>query len=381
MRFTTPIPVLLTVPHLNPTASPYRETMAIARYLPREEFKLTICALRPKGVPESIPVLRHWGVDAFVARFRPTKQSPAGYLKSLREQRSIDGRGPFAIQHSLDFTSSPFEALMARCRSRIYIYNQRNMNESGHEILLGLKLRLAHAVIGISGAVMAFLRARGVPERKLRKIWLGIDLDQFDAQLEPSGPRHPGQILLAGQFERRKRHGDAIRALAAVSRDCAEARLALAGNLFDAPYVEELKSLAASLGVADRVDFLGTRNDVPRLMRQSAAVVLCSESEAFGWVILEAMAAGTPVVASAVDGPREVIEHGKTGLLVPPGDIDGYAAALRALLTEPSLGAGLAANARRAAGERFSAAAMVADIANLYRELLKPPHAAIHNDD
>jgi hypothetical protein len=127
------------------------------------------------------------------------------------------------------------------------------------------------------------------------------------------------------------------------------------------------------------VEFLGTRTDVPELMGRAAAVVLCSESEAFGWVIVEAMAHGAPVIASAVDGPGEIIEHGRTGLLVPCRDVAGYAAAMRSLLACPGLGASLAENARRAVAERFSAAAMVDGIRAVYREILD--HPSCHPND
>ena len=365
-----PVPVLLTVPHLNRTASPYRETMAMARYLAGSEFRLTICALREKGFQETAPVLKDFGVNAFVAPFRPTGRTPAHLIECRAAQSSIDRWGAFAIQHSLDFTSSPLEAALARKRSRIFIYNQRNLNENGHELPLRWKARLSHRIVCISRATEDFLLARGVPAGKLRRVSLGIDLAATGGWRSP-GRRERGLFLFVGQFERRKRHDDAIRALAVVAREDPRARLALAGNLFNAAYVEELKGMAARLGVADRVEFLGIRSDIPDLMRRAQAVVLCSESEAFGWVILEAMATGTPVIASAVDGPAEIIEHGRTGLLVPCRDIAGYAAAMRLLMVRPEVGCNLALNARRVVEERFSAGAMVERIQCVYREALE----------
>lgn len=148
------------------------------------------------------------------------------------------------------------------------------------------------------------------------------------------------------------------------------ARLAIAGSVFDPAYLEGLKRLAAEFGAARRIEFLGTRTDVPDLMRRAEALLLCSESEAFGWVVLEAMANNAPVIASSVDGPREIIEHERTGLLVRCRDVAAYAAAMRRLLACPGLGASLAENARRMAAQRFSAAAMVKGIQAAYREVL-----------
>ncbi len=361
-----PISVLLTVPHLNRTSSPYRETMALAARLPAHGFQLTICALRDIGFRETAPLLEDAGVHAFVAPFRPTGRSLRHWLESRAAQCAIARQGPFAIQHSLDFTSSPHEALAAAKRSRIFIYSQRNLNEGGHKLALRLKARVARRVVCISGATEDLLLRLRVPAAKLRRVPLGMELPEP----APAVPRDAGRFLFVGQIQRRKRHGDAIRALALVARDYPQARLAIAGNVFDAVYLEELKRLAAELGLAERVEFLGTRTDIPDLMRRAEALLLCSESEAFGWVILEAMAHGAPVIASCVGGPREIIEHERTGLLVPCGEIAGYAAAMRGLLASPALAASLAGNARRAVAERFSIASMVDGIAAVYREVL-----------
>ncbi len=362
-----PVSVLLTVPHLNRTSSPYRETMAMAARLPGRGFRLTLCALREIGFRETAPLLKDLGVDAFVAPFRPTGRSLRHFLESRAAQSAIARRGPFAIQHSLDFTSSPYEALAAARRSRIFIYNQRNLNEGGHELALRLKARVARRVICISGAAEDLLLRLRAPAAKLRRVPLGMELPE---PAPAAAPRDAGRFLFVGQMQRRKRHGDAIRALALAARNHPHARLAIVGNVFDPVYLEELKHLAAELGVAGRVEFLGMRTDVPDLMRRAEAVLLCSESEAFGWVILEAMAHGAPVIASSVDGPKEIIEHERTGLLVPCGDIAGYAAAMGSLLAYPALAASLAENARRAVAERYSAARMVDGIEAVYREVL-----------
>jgi len=366
-----PVPVLITVPHLNRTASPYRETIAMARYLPGDEFALTICCLRDKGYEETAPQLAGCGVRSFVAPFRPTGRTPGHVVRALRAQRRVDAAGPFVIHHSLDFTSSPFEGLMARARSRLFLYNQRNLNEHGHDRLLRIKTLLAHRIIGISGAVMEFLERRRIPRAKLHRIHLGIDLPEIESRMLRGVPRQAGHFLFVGQFERRKHHDDAIRALALVARDHPEARLAIAGNCFDQPYLDELHHLVRELDLAGRVEFLGVRTDIPELMQRSHAVLLCSDSEAFGWVILEAMATGTPMISSAVDGPREIIENGRTGLLVPPRDVAGFAAAMRALLRNPELGCTLGHNARRVVAERFSAASMVENTKDVYRDLLQ----------
>jgi len=364
-----PIRVLLTVPHLNRTASPYRETMAIAKHLPSDQFQLTICALRGQGFSEAAPIVQDLGGRCFVAPFRPTGRSLKHFIASFREQNTIDRYGPFDIQHSMDFTSSPFEAVMARLRSRHFVYSQRNLNENGHTSLLKIKTICAHRIIAISHSVSEFLLADGVSSSSLREIYLGLDIDCTENGVK-GRPCEPPYVLFVGQFERRKRHQDAIRALALLKSDFPALKLLLIGNTFDEQYVAELRELSNDLGLSERVLFLGPRSDVLDLMRNASALLLCSEKEAFGWVLVEAMSVGLPVISSAVDGPRELIEHEKTGLLIPVGDVEAYAYNLRRLMNDGELCDKLRAQALTTVKERHSARNMVRNIQSVYMEVL-----------
>ena len=338
--------------------------MAIVELLPRADFKLSICSLRDGGFNETAPLLENLGVECFVARFRPTGRSLRAFRDSWRDQALIDKRGPFAIQHSLDFTSSPFEALMARLRSRVYVFSQRNLNQNGHALLLKIKTRLSHRIIAISKAVQSFLLDRGVPAGKVNKIELGI------GNSDTAGVRRRGYFLCVGQIEPLKRQADAIRALGLIAAEFPEARLGIAGNVFDPEYMQSLRDHATALGIQDKVEFLGPRKDVLQLMAQSNGLIHCSESEAFGWVIVEAMSVGTPVVAAASDGPREIIDHNRTGILLETGDIAGYAAAFRTLISDSEFASALARNGRQEVTRRFSVSTMVDRIRSLYLECL-----------
>jgi hypothetical protein len=364
-----PIPVLLTVPHLNSTASPYREMMAIVTFLPRSEFRLAVCSLRDGGFRDTAPLLESLGGECFVARFRPTGCSAKAIRQSLQDQRQIDRRGPFTVQHSLDFTSSPFEALMARMHSRAYICSQRNLNQNGHPVLLRVKMRLSNRVIAISDSVQRFLLAKGVQQKRIRKVRLGIDVADFGFE------RTLGYFLCVGQIEPLKRQEDAIRALHFVAQDCPQARLGIVGNVFDREYLGSLQKLAADLGVADRVEFLGPRTDVLQLMAKSSGLIHCSESEAFGWVVVEAMSVGTPVIAAASDGPKEIITSGRTGILINCGDVPGYASAMRSLIQQPEFAATISENARHEVAARFSLDVMVGQIRSVYLECIRDKSA------
>src|SRR5207248_1164577 len=103
----------------------------------------------------------------------------------------------------------------------------------------------------------------------------------------------------------------------------------------DGAYERELRDEAERLGVVDRVVFAGYRDDVPALLAGCDVFCLPSEMEGLPLVVLEAMAQGKPVVATAVGGTPELVVHGETGLLVQPGDVEALAAALAQLLADP----------------------------------------------
>ena len=106
-----------------------------------------------------------------------------------------------------------------------------------------------------------------------------------------------------------------------------------------------------------------------RLMRRAVCLLHCPSSEAAGWVIIEAMAAGLPIVASGVGGITELLEGGRNGLLVRPGDVGGFAEAVGRIIENPELAHSLSAAGRKAVEEKHSAAATVRRLADLYREV------------
>ncbi|MGA3294916.1 MAG: GT4 family glycosyltransferase PelF [Candidatus Acidiferrales bacterium] len=381
MKPSKRIRVLLTVPHLNRTQSPYREMMAIAKYLDRDEFDLSICALRNGGHEETGPILDRLGIPWFTAIFRPRKLS-AGELKVVwRAQRQINRHGPFDIQHSLDFTSNPTEAIAATICGRRYVYNQRNMNENGHPFALRMKFRFSGRIVAIADHVREFLVEQGARPRRLVKIPNGLDLEQTDLEFSKTTSQPGNLILVLGQMEPRKRHQDVIKAMPAVLERHPQMRLAIAGHVYNTAYFEELRRLVAELGLQASVDFLGARNDVPELMRQSKALVLSSESEGLPWVILEAMAARLPVVASDIPANREVVKNGQTGLLAPLGDPAGYAESLNRLLIDPGLAARIAAEARAMVERRFAAEVMVRQTEGMYREMTTGARRGVVNPE
>jgi glycosyltransferase involved in cell wall biosynthesis len=163
-----------------------------------------------------------------------------------------------------------------------------------------------------------------------------------------------------------------LKAAARVAPQFPEAHFVVAG---DGPIRQELVALTEDLDLGSRVHFLGFRSNASALMRSLDVLVAPSLTEGSPLVTLEAMAAGVPVVASAVGGIPDQIRHDKDGLLVPPGDTDALGNALLALLRDPPRARRLGEAGRRRVASRFSHATMVRQIEDLYRDVLGRPAA------
>lgn len=175
----------------------------------------------------------------------------------------------------------------------------------------------------------------------------------------------PPVVVSVGRLQHPKDSATLLRAAARLGgRDW---RLELVGDGPDRPALE---SLHRELGLEGRVRFAGERDDVPELLSRAAVFVLSSRSEGMPLSVLEAMAAGLPVVASRVGGIPEQVADGVTGLLVPVGDAERLAEALRRLLDDPELRRSLGSAGRTRAEERFDLATFRAAHLDVYRRCL-----------
>lgn len=187
----------------------------------------------------------------------------------------------------------------------------------------------------------------------------GIALDRFGAEPSPV----PGRVVMVGRLAPQKRPDLLVRAFARLRHEFPDARLQIAG---DGPSAADVAALVAELGLGDVVELLGARTDVPEILSRAACVALPSAYESAPYALLEAMAAGAPVVATAVGGMPETIDDGRTGLLVPPGDVDSLTTAIRRLLSDPSMAAALGAAARETVARDYGRETMTARLVEEY---------------
>lgn len=253
--------------------------------------------------------------------------------------------------------------------------------------------RLTLRAIGRADALVAnseyTRRALGPAAAGARVVYNPVQLDRFAGlSLSPTAARErlgldgDGPVLgVVAQITPWKGQDDAIRMAGLLARDRPGLRLLLVGGAkFDSAatrydnraHLAALQRLAESSGLGERVVFLGDRRDVPEVLRAMDLLLAPSWEEPFGRSIVEAMAAGTPVVATAVGGPPEILAPGgeECGVLLPPRDPETWAAEIERLLENPTRRLRLAERARRAAAERFSVERHVASVRALYEELV-----------
>ena len=247
----------------------------------------------------------------------------------------------------------------------------------------------ARFVLANSHYTASRLDADGSP--KLRVVYNSVDLDRFrpasstrDAVREQLGLGTAPTLGVVAQLTPWKGQDDAIRTFEIVSRHLPEACLLLIGDVkFHGPatrydnrsYAESLHRLAEECGVQERVKFLGERHDVPELLGALDVLMVPSWEEPFGKTVLEAMAAGVPVIATEVGGPSEVLENGVTGILLRPRDPQLWADAAIRVLDDTAFGVSLAARAKVAV-RRFGPEAHIDTVLGLYRESLSPHQRA-----
>jgi glycosyltransferase involved in cell wall biosynthesis len=209
----------------------------------------------------------------------------------------------------------------------------------------------------------ALVKNEGIPADRVRVIPNGIDVDRFapdpavraDVRRELGAGPDAVVVLLVARLDPIKDHPTAIRACAKAAADVPGLKLVLVG---DGPEREAIEGLVRDQKLEGLVRLLGTRSDVPRLLVGADVLLLTSVSEGIPLTVIEAMAAGLPVVCTDVGSLSDVVRHGSEGYLAPARDAAGLADHLARLGRDPGLRADLGHRARQRAVAEFSEAVM-----------------------
>jgi glycosyltransferase involved in cell wall biosynthesis len=206
------------------------------------------------------------------------------------------------------------------------------------------------------------------PPEALRCIPLGFDLPDFVPPERSACRLAPRQLVIVGRLIAFKGHRFVIRILPDLLQTFPDLKLVMVG---DGDEKENLMQLAREEGVEEAVHFTGYQTNVFEWMNQSDGVLIPSVSEGFGIVILEAFNSRSPVVAFDVPAPNEIIEHEKTGLLVPPFDLNELKAAITRFLSRPEEGKKMAEVAYQRLKSYYCLDRMVGEIVEVYERLEK----------
>jgi len=296
-------------------------------------------------------------------------------LISLLKKKRID------ILHS-HFDFANFPAAFSRCfyKSPLYFWHQHNL--AGHRLPLMRKLfynylaNQAGKVIAVSKAVKEDLVSKGFQDEKIEVIYNGVNLEKFalDYSKEAEGIRRElgipqNSVILSciGQGRPEKGQLFLLRAFHLIRNKYPNALLLLLGAK-GGSYYGTLKEEAEELNIEKEVIFTEMRGGIPTLLYLTDIVIIPSLMEGLPYSALEAMAAKKPVIATKVGGLPEIIEHERTGILVPPGDAKAIAEAVLCLLSQDLLRKNIEKEGRRFVEEgNFTIEKMVQRVFDLYQ--------------
>lgn len=346
-----------------------RQIVQIATSLDRERYEPVVAYFRNRSF--LVDELREAGVPVVEIRKRGRIDLPF----TARLARFVAGGG-FQVMHCFDFTAELWgavaHAMLPAARRPALVTTVQGTFDWYAAWQWKAKrwvTRRSTRVIANSAAGRDYAcRRMALPEGAIDLVNNGVP-DRGAAVPRPL--EGPGRIraLFVGRLVEVKNLPVLLRAMARLRAHGSPVQLRIAG---DGPLRTAIEAQVAALGLGDDVELLGQRSDIAGLMADSDVIVLPSHSEGLSNVILEAMMAGRPVVASAVGGTPELVADGRTGVLFPSDDDAALAAALDRLAADPGMRRAMGAAARATALRDHSMSAMVAAMESHYE------HCATH---
>ncbi len=317
-----------------------------------------------------------------VALHKPPGQ---GLWQLFRWRRALRELRPDIVHtRNLAALEAQLPAFLAGVKGRVHGEHGRDVEDlhgtsRKHRLMRRVYLPLVHQVIALGQELTQYARHQaGVAPSRLHTIYNGVDTERFapatQARALPGFPFNGPGLFVAGTVGRMQTVKAQpllarafVLALQAQPGLAARLRLVMVGG---GPLQAECEAILRDGGVAHLAWLPGERADVPDVMRALNCFVLPSLAEGISNTILEAMACGLPVVATAVGANAELVDDGQTGLVVPAGDAEALARALLAMAQDPARAAAMGLAGRQRVEQRFSLGSMVAAYAAVYRQVL-----------
>jgi len=250
----------------------------------------------------------------------------------------------------------------------------RRVDNPESRLWAALKYRLFDKIVTISQGIRNVLVSQGVPVEKITCVPSAVDTEQYGAPCDKVWFRREFALKeeericgVAAQFIDRKGHRFLLQAIPRILRDQPHSRFLLFGK---GPLEDTLRSMSRDLGIDGKVVFAGFRDDLDRIIGCLDLLIHPALMEGLGVTLLQASAAGVPIVAAGVGGIPEIVRDGVNGYLIPPSDEIAIADAVLRILADRDLATRLGENGRRIAATEFSMESMVQGNLKVYREMM-----------
>jgi len=374
----------------------------LARHMDRDRFVVHVACARGDGadaatslkrfreIPEIhlrpthyAPGFRHRSAKTVLRQFRSAFASPLEFVRLRDYVRQHRIRIIHSTDRPRDAVYAVGLASVTGAKSVVHVHVAWS---EGYSAPAKWGVRNADAVFSISKFVTETVVRTGTDRERVYTILNGIDPSRWDPDVRPEGLRRELSVPLdapllvsVSRLFGEKGQRELLRALARVRAQIPDVRLLIVGadalEVHGSSFTVELKVLAQELGIADRVVFTGERSDIPRVMAACDVFTMPSWEEPFGLVFLEAMAMRRPVVALNNGGTPEVVEHGRSGLLAAPRDIEALADAIVTLLKDRELRERMGSYGRSRVLDYFNASRMARDAGDAYQAILGNGHS------
>ncbi len=353
-----------------------RLTADVLRRLDRNRFQVELFFLRDAGV-----VGRELFGEGFggCERLMKRPRDRRALIRLVAHLRAFRPHVVLCLDHHDAMTLGRLAGLASGARALLVASHATAL--TGKKRLFNLTDRLlmefTRRVIAVSQSHAEHLcRHEGIERERIAVIENGVDMAAWpfvsaglreEARAAFGLDAREAVVLMVAGLRPEKAHAALLAAVARLKREGKRVRVLLAG---DGERREAIEALAVALGIREDIDFLGVRRDVARLLHASDVVVLPSAAEALPLSLLEAMAAGTPVVASAVGSIPEIVRDGETGLLIPPADEASLAEQIRVIIDDGAKAVRLREQARQWVVGRYSIEATASRYQDLFDEVM-----------
>jgi len=351
----------------------------LLKFFDREQYEMRICALQDRGSDIIIQKLKHLGIPVdFV------------YIKHLRDPLNIFHILAYLKEHQPDIihTQLEFSDTLGNIAAKLLgipsvsTLHTIELPQTGTSTYWRHQLRwfslrnFCARIIAVSDKTREHhIRYGKLPQNKTVTLYNGIDLNKFqninmqslEEKRQSLNHLTESQIICTVAVLREPKGIQyMIKALPTIIENIPNATYLVIG---DGAYKQELQSLAKECDVEEHVIFAGHRTDIPELLALSEVFVLPTLGDALPTVLIEAMAAKIPIVASEVGGVPEIVTHEKTGLLIPPADSSKLANACLQILQSETLAKELTLNAFEVVQQKFNVQSQVKQLSDIYQQL------------